>query len=365
MSLLRLFLWVPLVFSAAVVQGQTDLLARCQAVVAYHVRESFPKLTYEPPMPGAWTKNAYWNAATFYTGLWDLYAYTGDSAYWAQLMRWGAREDFVPLKYDPDIANNHLAAYVWMQMAAHADTPALAAASYAELDSFMRIPYEGRSAWWWCDALFMAPPTFALASEQTGDPRYLDFMHAKWQAATEALLDPAEGLYYRDAKYIYNPADSRTHGKNGGKIFWSRGNGWVMAGIVRVLEHLPAGDPRRDYYLDLLRRMAAGVARWQGSDGLWRVSLTDSAHYPLAETSGTALFCYAYLYGIRKGYLPEEIYRPVAEKAWAGLLPYLQADGRLGHVQRVGHEPEQLDPAHTEDFGLGAFLLAAVEWMKR
>lgn len=340
-----------------------DIQAICWNMVDYHLREIYPKLNYVPVMEGAWTKNAYWNAATFYTGLWKLYEKTGHAPFFKHMADWGKRERFTPLKYDPDIANNHLAAHTWLEMYQETGNKAYLEPSLTELDRFMRLPYEGRTEWWWCDALFMAPPTFALATEITGDPKYLDFMHEKWVQATKALQDPATGLFFRDAKYVYAPDKPETHGKDGGKVFWSRGNGWVMGGIVRVLEHLPESDPRRSYYIELLQQMAASIAPLQGKDGLWRVSLSDTQNYPLPETSGTALFCYALANGIRNGYLDEATYRPVMERAWEGLLQHIRPDGSLGSVQRVGHAPEQIDPDHTEPFGLGAFLLAAVEVM--
>ncbi len=315
-------------------------------------------------MEGAWTKNAYWNAATFYTGLWELYEYTDHEPYFEHMVKWGERENFTPIKYDPDIANNHLAPYTWIKMYQETGREQYLKPALAELDSFMNIPYEGRTQWWWCDALFMAPPTFALATEITGNPKYLDFMHEKWVQTTEELYDKKEGLYYRDAKYVFDKNNPKTRGKNGGKIFWSRGNGWVMAGIIRVLEHLPEDDPRRAYYIELLQEMAGGIKKWQGADGLWRVSLTDAENYPIPETSGTALFCYGLASGIRNGYLSEEEYWLVMEKAWKGLLRYIRPDGSLGNVQRVGHAPEQINPNHTEDFALGGFLLTAVEILK-
>ncbi|MBV6654190.1 MAG: GH92 family glycosyl hydrolase, partial [Mameliella sp.] len=326
----------------------------CWNMVDYHQQYIFPKLNYVPVMKGAWTKNAYWNAATFYAGLWQLYDETEHQPFFRHMVKWGERERFTPLKYDPDIANNHLAPYTWMQLYKTTNNEAYLKPSLLELDSFMQIPYEGKTKWWWCDALFMAPPTFALASEITGDPKYLDFMHEKWSETTDELLDPSTGLFYRDKKYIFNPKDEKTHSKSGGKVFWSRGNGWVMGGIAGVLQHLPEEDPRRSYYIELLQKMAEGIKPLQGADGLWRVSLMDAENYPLPETSGTALFCYALAYGIRNGHIDENTYRPVMEKAWEGLLKHIRPDGSLGNVQRVGHAPEAIDPNHTEPFGWGA-----------
>ena len=212
-----------------------------------------------------------------------------------------------------------------------------------------------KPAWNWCDELFMAPPAGAVLSDVTSDPTYDEYLDREWGKTEKLLYDQQKHLFSRDVSY----RDKRE--KNGEKIFWSRGNGWVMAGLVRVLATLPSDDPLRPHYVELLRQMAKAVATVQGSDGLWRPGLLDAASYPLPEVSGSAIFTYAIAWGIDHRMLDAETYLPVVEKAWAGMLTHVYKDGRLGCIQPIGEAPAEYKPGSSYDFGVGAFLLAGSE----
>jgi len=151
---------------------------------------------------------------------------------------------------------------------------------------------------------------------------------------------------------------------NGRKIFWSRGNGWVIAGIPRVLRYLPEDDPYYNRYVELFRTMAASIARVQGEDGLWRTNLADPDEYPMPETSGSAFFCYAMAWGVNNGVLEKQIYLPVVRKAWSGLVGAVSPEGKLGSVQVVSGWPEPVSPENTHEYAVGAFLLAGSEVIK-
>jgi len=212
-----------------------------------------------------------------------------------------------------------------------------------------------KPAWWWCDALFMAPPAGVQLSDITGDDTYNAYVDREWGKTEKVLYDRQKHLFSRDANYL------NKREKNGEKIFWSRGNGWVMAGIVRVLASLPSDDPLRPHYIALLREMAAEVASIQGSDGLWRPGLLDAGSYPLPEVSGSAFFTYAIAWGINHRMLDAEKYLPVVEKAWSGMLAHVYQDGRLGSIQPIGEAPADYTPSSSYNFGVGAFLLAGSE----
>jgi unsaturated rhamnogalacturonyl hydrolase len=209
--------------------------------------------------------------------------------------------------------------------------------------------------WWWCDALFMAPPVYADMYRATGDSRYIDFMDREWTATANVLYDRTEHLYSRDMTFL----DKRE--KNGRKIFWSRGNGWVMGGIVRVLQQLPADSPLRSRYVEQLKEMAAATLAVQGSDGLWRPGLLDPGAYSLPEISGSAFITYAYAWGVNNGILDRATYWPAVEKAWAGMLSHVYADGRLGCIQPVGAAPGTFTETSSYVYGVGAYLLAGSE----
>jgi rhamnogalacturonyl hydrolase YesR len=218
-----------------------------------------------------------------------------------------------------------------------------------------RTEVNTKHRYWWCDALFMGPPAWARMHTVTGDKKYLQFMDEEWWAASEFLYDPQEHLYFRDSRYFTQRE------ANGQKIFWSRGNGWVIAGLARVLDHLPRNHPTRPKYEQQFKEMAAKIASLQQEDGLWRASLLDPASYPLKETSGSGFFTFALAWGINNGFLDRATYEPVVRKGWASLVECVNADGKLEHVQPVGADPKAFDATHSDVYGVGAFLLAGRE----
>lgn len=209
--------------------------------------------------------------------------------------------------------------------------------------------------WSWCDALFMAPPTWARLAAVTGEARYLDFAVTNWWRTSDFLYDPAEHLYYRDSSFF---AKREANGK---KIFWGRGNGWVMAGLVRMLQYLPADHPSRSRFETQFREMAAKILVCQQPDGLWRASLLDPDNFPLKETSGSGFYTYALAWGVNQGLLDRATVEPALRKAWLALVACVNPDGKLTHVQPIGADPKKFEAGATEIYGVGAFLLAGSE----
>lgn len=209
--------------------------------------------------------------------------------------------------------------------------------------------------WSWCDSLFMGPPTWVRLFAATGDKRYLDYAVTNWWRTTDYLYDTNEHLFYRDSTYF------NKHEPNGQKIFWSRGNGWVIAGLVRVLQYLPTSQPDRPRFEDLFKEMAGKILSCQQADGLWRVSLLDPKDYPAKETSGSGFFTYALAWGVNQGLLDRAKFEPAVRKAWTALVDCVNADGELTHVQPVGASPKHFAPDSTASYGVGAFLLAGSE----
>jgi rhamnogalacturonyl hydrolase YesR len=214
---------------------------------------------------------------------------------------------------------------------------------------------KSQERWAWCDALFMAPPAWARMWKATGDRRYLDFAVDEWWFTSAYLYDKEEHLYFRDST-LFERREA-----NGKKIFWSRGNGWVMGGLVRMLELLPADHPARPRFEQQFREMADKIITLQQADGFWRASLLAPEHYPMQETSGTGFYTYALAYGINRGLLPREKFESSVRRGWAALASCVNADGKLTHVQPVGFTPVTFEADHSEPFGVGAFLLAGSE----
>ncbi len=244
--------------------------------------------------------------------------------------------------------------YLWLN--AQSPSPARIQPLVKQFDSVIQIPDDPeKPVWWWCDALFMAPPVLVNLSKQTGERKYLDYMDHQWWITSNLLYSPAGHLYSRDKSFL-NAREA-----NGNNIFWSRGNGWVFAGLARVLKVMPADYPSRPRYVAQFREMAEKIASLQGQDGLWRPGLLDPASYKLPEASGSAFFAYGFAYGINSGILDKRKYKPVVQKAWRGLLAHVYQDGRLGCIQPIGAAPGAFGPTSSYVYGIGAFLLAGSE----
>ncbi len=135
-------------------------------------------------------------------------------------------------------------------------------------------------------------------------------------------------------------------------------------GIVRTVQYLPNDDPARAKYIAQFKEMAARIASLQGADGLWKAGLLDDDSYDLPEMSGSAFFTYALAAGVNEGWLDKKTFKPVVEKAWAGMLHHVYADGRLGCIQQTGADPEPFKASASYTYGVGAFLLAGAEIRK-
>jgi rhamnogalacturonyl hydrolase YesR len=222
--------------------------------------------------------------------------------------------------------------------------------------------------WNWIDAIQMAMPVFAKLGVLTGEDRYFERMYVMYRFTRDShgdngLFNPRHGLRWRDADF--DPPHTSPSGKG---VYWSRGNGWVLMALARVLDVIPGDSQHRDVYLADFRSMAAALPPLQRDDGFWNVSLHDPDHFGGPETSGTAMFAYGLAWGINRGLLDRATYEPVVARAWHALAhAALHADGFLGYVQGTGKQPSEGQPVtwdsvpDFEDYALGAFLLAGSE----
>ena len=304
-----------------------------------------------------------WTNAALYTGIMAMYRTSGKKKYFnalegfAESINWSCGPR---LRHADDICigQTYLELYEIKPAARKIEK------AQARVDSLMADPKSGREDWWWCDALFMSPPMLARLASVTGKKEYLDYMNEMWWDATEFLFDPAESLYYRDDRYRIKEDGSGRREPNGQKVFWSRGNGWVLAGISRVLDYMPKDYPDRGKYIELYKEMAEKIVSLQGNDGLWKASLLYPEGHAHGETSGSGFYCFAVAWGINQGILDREVYLPSVLRAWDGMTAAVQAGGKLGWVQQIGAGPAEIHKDMTEVYGVGAFLLAGSEIVK-
>lgn len=322
-------------------------------------------------------KWSFWHVAAYHTGNMEAYKLTGNPDYldysekWAEHNGWqGAKEkDRSKWKYGYGESDEYVLFGDWQ----------ICFQTYADLYNILPDDRRIRRAkevmgyemstpqndyWWWADGLYMVMPVMTKMYNITGDKKYLEKLYEYIQVSDSIMLDEETGLYFRDGKYVYPKHKSA----NGKKDFWARGDGWVLAGLAKVLADLPKDYKNRPFFENKYRKLADAVVACQQPEGYWTRSMLDPEHAPGPETSGTAFFTYGLLWGVNNGYLKDPKYLEAALKGWNYLKnTALQKDGSVGYVQPIGEKaiPGQVvDKKSTSDFGVGAFLLAACEYVR-
>ncbi|MBF4470529.1 glycoside hydrolase family 88 protein [Flavobacterium sp. HJJ] len=320
--------------------------------------------------------NAFWNVAAYHTGNMEAYKVTQNKKYLDYSMSWAEKNQWMGAK-----SNNKSE---WKHNYGENDKHVLFGdwqicfQTYIDLYNFTgkndsqkiararevmeyEMGTEANDYWWWVDGLYMVMPVMTKLYKVTGNEMYLEKLHVYLAHANSIMYDDEAKLYFRDAKYVYPKHKSA----NGKKDFWARGDGWIFAGYAKIIQDLPKDAKHRQEYISRFKDMAKALADAQQKEGYWTRSILDPEHAPGPETSGTAFFTYAFLWGINNGILDKKTYLPVVEKSWNYLTNFaLQADGTVGYIQPIGEKaiPGQVvDKNSTADFGVGAFLLAASE----
>jgi len=330
-------------------------------------------IVYSAPLPDGGfqdVSDTEWVRGAFFAGVSAAYEATGDQRYLDAAKEISERNAWQPGPR-PRHADDHCIAQTYAKIYLVERDPRMIEATIARFDEMIAEPRPGPVAGWaeddnwsWCDALFMAPPTMALVAEATGDLSYLDLMNTMWWETYDYLYDREENLWYRDGRYVIQEDGTGTRTSHGHKIFWSRGNGWVFAGLALVLEHMPADYPERGRYEELFREMASKLVEVQGDDGLWRSSLLDPEEYPIPESSGSGFFAFGLAWGVNSGLLDVDTFLPAARRGWEGLVWAQQPSGKLGWVQQIGYDPRSVTADDSMEYGTGAFLLAGSEMLR-
>jgi unsaturated rhamnogalacturonyl hydrolase len=304
-----------------------------------------------------------WMLAPLFAGVYEYSQYRNEpeAANW---LRAEGEANGYKMGPRPGMADDVAVGQAFIQLYLQDRKPEQIAPVQAWMDGWISKPHTASLEWKngihnsemaWCDALFMAPPTMALLSKATGDPRYAAKMAELWWKTSDYLYDPSEQLYFRDSRY-FEPREA-----NGKKVFWSRGNGWVLAGLARVLMHLPANFEGRAKLEKQFKEMASRIAKLQTPDGTWHASLLDPESFPNEETSGTAFFVYSMAWGVNSGLLPRDEFESSITKGFGALCKAVDLNGRLGWVQPIGQDPKKVKNSDTDAYGVGGFLLAAGE----
>lgn len=302
-----------------------------------------------------------WTWSVLYTGFMAASPALDDAKY-GDAMQGMAEKFHWELRSEVPNADDQSVGQTYLELDLLSPAPDKVAPTQAALDRLLggaaaRIPAEqAKIPWWWCDALFMAPPVWTRMYAATHDAKYLEYMNQHWWETSDLLYDKHRHLYYRDVTYL------QKKDQKGNPVFWSRGNGWVMGGIARTLDYLPRDYKDRARYEQQLREMATAVAAIQDKhSGLWHSDLLDAEDYPQPEVSGSALMTFALAWGVNHGVLDRTTYLPVIARAWRGLVEQIYADGRLGNIQQTGAAPAHYLPSSSYNYGVGGFLLAGAQ----
>jgi unsaturated rhamnogalacturonyl hydrolase len=311
-----------------------------------------------------------WTRAVYYEGLMALYKTDPQKKYydyavaWGEAHKWGLNDGVVTRH-----ADNQCCGQTYIDLYQIEKKPERIKIIKECIDNVVNGPKN--DDWWWIDALQMAMPVYAKLGVLNNDPRYFEKMHriflyTKNTHGDKGLYSTEDHLWWRDKDF--DPPYKEPNGKN---CYWSRGNGWVLAAMARVLDIIPADAVGRDDYLKTFKEMAEALAAVQRQDGFWNVSLYDPTNFGGKETSGTAFFTYGMAWGINKGILDKEKYLPIVTKAWNAMAnEAVHPDGALGYVQGTGAQPAHGQPVaydhmpDFEDYALGGFLLAGSEVYK-
>ncbi len=345
---------------------------------AQTIRRAIDKVNHQWQQTNLAECRSFWDNAAYHTANMEVYKLTGNQDYldyslrWAEHNQWkGAKgNDRSKWKYSSyGESDNHVLFGDWQ----------ICFQTYADLYNILPDERRIRRArevmeyqmstpqndyWWWADGLYMVMPVMTKLYKITGNNKYLDKLYQYIVVSDSIMLDTETGLYFRDGKYVY-PNHKSTNGK---KDFWARGDGWVLAGLAKVLADVPKNWKHRKFFEDKYIKLSDAVVALQQPEGYWTRSMADPGHAPGYETSGTAFFTYGLLWGINNGYLQSSKYLDAAEKAWGYLYKTaLQKDGTIGYVQPIGEKaiPGQVvNRKSTSNFGTGAWLLAACEYVR-
>jgi len=311
-----------------------------------------------------------WTRAVYYEGLMALYQLNPDKKYYDYAVSWGDAHKWGLNKgIETRNADNQCCGQTYIDLYLIDPKPERINDLKTSVDLMMQT--SKIDDWNWIDALQMAMPVYAQLGVMYKDNRYFErmyemYMYSKNVEGGKGLYNPEDNLWWRDKDFVPPYMEP-----NGEDCYWSRGNGWVIATLVRVLDIMPKDAPHRDEYQKTLELMLEALIPVQRNDGFWNVSLHDSKNFGGKELTGTALFTYGMAWGVNNGTLNKKKYMPIIKKAWCAMSKEsVHSNGFLGYVQGTGKQPSDGQPLSYnrtpdfEDYGLGCFLLAGSEVYK-
>lgn len=166
----------------------------------------------------------------------------------------------------------------------------------------------------WIDDMYMITFLQVQAYRATGDKKYVSHTAKELALYIEKLQRP-------DGLFDHAP---------GVPFVWGRGDGWVSGGLTLLMRHLPTDDPNYPAVRKGYEKMMAALLRHQRANGLWGQLVDDPESWD--ETSGSAMFAYGFVTGVKLGILDRATYAPAARRAYLALVGKLDSYGNLADV---------------------------------
>ena len=367
-ALLLIGLSAPVV-NAQSIPDQKETLKNMTKVNDYFMKK-FADYKQTSTVRGVTRPSNIWTRGVYHEGLMALYSIHPPERYypytheWSTFHNWGYRNGNTTRNSD-----DYCAGQTYIDMYNLCPNPDMLKNVKSNLDMLVNTPQV--DDWWWIDAIQMGMPVFSKLGKMTGEQKYFDKMwdmyeYTRNQHGGNGMYNPKDALWWRD--HDFDPPYKEPNGED---CYWSRGNGWVYAALVRVIDDIPTNEKHRKQYIKDFKAMSKALKDCQREDGFWNVSLHDPTNYGGKETTGTSLFVYGMAWGVRNGILSGKEYLPVLLKAWDAMVKEsIHPDGFLGYVQGTGKEPKDGQPVtfdsvpDFEDYGVGCFLLAGSEIYK-
>ena len=350
------------------VPSSAEVIAQARRVNDYFMNK-YPDPLRVVPFPSR--RKVYegniWTRGVYYEGLMALYGVDPQQRYLDYTMDWGDKFDW-DMRNGQTLtrnADNYCCSQAYIDMYRIYGEEKMIRNVTACMENILATP-EAVSDWTWIDAIQMGMPVMIKYGVTMNKPEYFEKAWQMYNWARERFLNKAEGLWWRDKDFC--PPYKTPNGK---ECYWARGNGWVVAALVRVLQELPADDPHRSVYEQDFRDFCKAVVKYQRADGTWNASVADPDDFGGPEATGTSLFLYGLAWGLNTGRLDADAYGPAVARGWNGLNRIcIHPSGFIGYSQGSGKEPKEAQPVtydripDFEDFGTGCYLLAASEVSK-
>mgnify|MGYP002232287087 FL=1 len=237
-----------------------------------------PDCTLPSFVKGKMRASNIWTRTVYYEGLLALYSIYPDTEYYAYAYQWGDFHKWGMWRGTTTRhADNYACGQVYIDMYNLCPKPEILLNVKSNLNMLVNTPQINE--WWWIDAIQMGMPGFAKMGKLTGEQKYFDKMwqmyeYTRNQHGEHGMFNQKDGLWWRDQDF-----DPPYKEPNGEDCYWSRGNGWVYAALVRVLDEIPANEVHRQDYINDFLTMSKAIKACQREDGFWNVSLHDAGNY--------------------------------------------------------------------------------------